>query len=159
MKISIDQYILDDLEGWLDTFVKEVKVELHNKGINASGNLSNSFEYRIERQSDGMHAIVEANNYLVYAEGGRTAGKVPYNFIDILEDWVNTKGISVPSQFKNARAFAGAIYHNIKTYGSKRHRENNPVDVVGPALDEMKPKLNDILENRLVIYANDALFS
>lgn len=157
MKISIDQYILDDLEGWLDTFVKEVQVELHNQGINASGNLSNSFEYRIERQSDGIHAIVEANNYLVYAEGGRTAGKVPYNFIDILKKWIRDKGLSANDR-EDAR-FAYFISKKIKQYGSRRYRDNDVADVLGDVLNKERPKLNDILENRLIVYANDALFS
>lgn len=157
MKFSIDQYILNDLENWLDTFVKEVQVELHNQGIDASGSLSDSFDYRIERQSDGIHAIVEANNYLVYAEGGRTAGKVPYNFIDILKQWIKDKGLSVNDR-EDAR-FAYFISKKIKQYGSRRHRDNDVADVLGDVLNKERPKLNDILENRLIVYANDALFS
>lgn len=158
MKIITDSKTLSDLSNWADTLIKRIQVEMQNQGINASGNLSNSLEYRITNETDGTHIQVLADSYFIYGEGGRTSGKVPTNFIDILEDWVNTKGISVPSQFKNARAFAGAIYYNIKTYGSKRHRENTPADVVGPALNEMRPKLNEILENSVVAYVNDELF-
>lgn len=158
MKIIIDNKTISELNDWADTLIKRIQVEMQNQGINASGNLSNSLEYRITDEGDGTHIQVLADSYFIYGEGGRASGKTPANFVNILEDWVNAKGISVPSQFKSAKAFAGAIYYNIKTYGSKRHRENNPADVVGPALDEMKPKLNKILENSVVTYINDNLF-
>lgn len=158
MKILTDSTSISDLNSWTESLVEKIKKEMENQGINASGNLSDSLEYRITNETDGTHIQVLADSYFIYGEGGRTSGKVPMNFIDILEDWVNNKGISVPSQFKSAKAFAGAIYYNIKTYGSKRHRENNPADVVGPALNEMRPKLNEILENSVVAYVNDELF-
>ena len=61
---------------------------MHNKNVDASGNLSSSLEYVIENEDDGTHIKVLANNYFIYAEGGRTAGKVPYNFTDILKQWI-----------------------------------------------------------------------
>lgn len=156
MKATIDKYILDDIEHWLDTFVKEVQVELHNDEINASGSLSNSFSYKIETQSDGVHAIVEANSYLIYAEGGRKAGKTPANFIDILKQWIKDKGLSVSP--KDDARFAFFIARKIRNFGSRRYRDNDIDDVLGKVLSRERTKLNDILENRLVVYANDNLF-
>lgn len=156
MKATIDKYILDDIEHWLDTFVKEVQVELHNDGTNASGSLSDSFSYKIEKHSDGVHAIVEANNYLVYAEGGRKAGKTPKNFIDILKQWIKDKGLSVSD--KDDARFAFFVARKTRNFGSRRYRDNDIDDVLGKVLSRERPKLDDILENRLVVYANDNLF-
>lgn len=156
MRLFIDNYILDNVENWLDTFVKEVQVTLHNDKINASGDLSNSLGYRIERQSDGMHAIVEANYYMIYAEGGRKPGKTPRNFRQILEDWIKDKGLSVSP--KDDKRFAFFIARKIRQYGSRRYRNNDIDDVLGKVLDKERPKLNQILENRLIVYINDSLF-
>lgn len=158
MKFITDPETLSDLGGWCDALIKRIQLEMHNQGINASGNLSNSLEYTIADESDGTHIRVLADNYFLYAEKGRKSGKVPYNFISVLEDWIKAKGISVPSQFKTARQFAGAIFYKIKTYGSRRERYKDPADVAGPALDVMLPRLNGILENRVVAYINDDLF-
>lgn len=158
MRLISDPIILQELNDWCNAFVNRIRVEMHNQGINASGNLSNSLEYTITDDADGTHIQVLADPYFFYAEKGRKAGKVPYRFGDILAQWVEDKGVAVPSQFKDARQFGYAIASNIRRYGSKRFRENNPVDVVGSALDEMRPKLNDILENYLITYVNDNLF-
>lgn len=159
IKVITDSKTLSDLNNWTDTLVKRIQVEMQNEGLNASGNLSNSLEFVITDESDGTHIQVLADNYFLYAEKGRKSGRTPRNFISILEEWIADKRISVPSKFATAKQFAGAIYYVIKVYGSRRYREDDPLDVVGPVLDEMRPKLNEILENRLVTYINDSLFA
>ena len=158
MKLITNPQTLAELNNWADKFVKRIQVELQNKSINASGNLSNSLTYEIVDEGDTTHIKVYAANYLIYAEGGRKAGKIPANFVSILEDWIADKGLSVPSQFKNARQFAGAIAYNIKTYGSRRKRNNDIADVVAPAMNELYPKLQQLLEARVVMYINDHLY-
>ena len=158
IKLITDSRTLSDLNNWADTLVKRIQVDMQNNELNASGNLSNSLEYVITDESDGTHIKVMADPYFLYAEKGRKSGKVPYNFISILEEWIADKGVFVPSKFRTAKQFAGAIYYNIKTYGSKRWRTDNPLDVVGDAVSEMLPKLNGILETSVVGYINDNLF-
>ena len=159
MRIGIDGIMLNEVGEWLDRFVKGIQVEMQNQGINASGNLSNSLEWRIEDTSDGIHASVLADNYFLYAEKGRDRGRIPYDFGRILADWTDAKGISVPSKFKDRLAFGWAIAGKIRNYGSKRHRDRQPADVVGDVLDRERPKLNEILENRMTVYVNDSLFN
>ena len=156
MKIITDSKTLSDLSNWADTLIKRIQVEMENQGINASGNLSNSLEYRITDEGDGTHIQVLADPYFIYAEGGRDKGKIPRNFTDILKQWIKDKGLSVND--KEDAQFASSIAWKIAKHGSARHRDKNPADVVGPALDEMRPKLNQILESSLVAYVNDSLF-
>ena len=158
MKFIGDQQTLAALNAWSDTFVKRLQVELQNQGINASGNLSNSLEYVITNEGDGTHIQILAYPYFFYSEHGRRAGKIPYNFVDILEEWVADKGITVPSGL-TARKFASAIAWKIKRYGSLRYRTQSPADVVAPVMSEMYPKLGDILESRVMYYINDNLFN
>lgn len=158
MKLISDPLTINQLNDWARTFVDRIKVEMHNQGLDASGRLSDSLEYTITDTQDGTHIQVLAAPYFFYAEKGRKSGKVPFRFGDILAQWVEDKGIAVPSQFKDARNFGYAIASKIKQYGSKRYRENKPLDVVSAALDEYRPKLNEILENRTVYYINDNLY-
>lgn len=158
MRFIGDKQTLAELNAWSDTFVKRLQVELQNQGINASGNLSNSLEYTITNESDGSHITVLGASYFIYAEKGRRAGKIPYNFVDILEEWIADKGITVP-QGLTPRRFASAIAWKIKRYGSLRYRTQSPTDVVQPVMDEMYPKLGDILESRIMVYVNDNLFN
>lgn len=158
MKFIGDPNTLAALDAWGDTFVKRLQVEMQNQGINASGNLSNSLEYVITNEGDGTHIQILADPYFFYSEHGRRAGKIPYNFVDILEEWVADKGITVPSGL-TARKFASAIAWKIKKYGSLRYRTQSPADVVAPVMNEMYPKLGDILESRVMYYINDNLFN
>ena len=159
MKFIADPAVLKQLAEWSDTFVKRLQVEMQNQGINASGNLSNSLEYTIEEEGDGTHITILADPYFFYAEHGRRAGKVPYLFADILAEWAQDKRITLPSKFKDYRQFGWAISQKIRFYGSRRYREQDPADVVSPVMDEMYPKLGEILESRIMMYVNDELFN
>lgn len=157
MKVTVplDEYLADKVEEWADRVVGELRVELHNQGIDSSGNLSASLEYEV----DGDHVKILADDYFEYAEVGRRAGKVPYKFTDILEKWVKDKGVIRPASFRSDRAFASAIAYKIKNYGSSRYRGDRPkVDLVGPVLDKELPVLNDIVGNVVTFYINDNLF-
>lgn len=158
LKVISDKNTLNQLNEWADKLVKRIQVELHNRNIDASGSLSDSLEYVIEDEGDGTHIKVLGNSYFIYSEKGRPAGKIPYNFTDILQQWIEDKGVAVPSKFKSAKQFAGAIAYTIKFYGSARYRKDDPADVVGHAVDELKPELNEILSNSIVYYINDTLF-
>lgn len=156
MKFVTDRQTLGKIGDWADELIDRIRVEMHNKNVDASGNLSSSLEYVIENEGDDTHIKVLAANYFIYAEGGRTAGKTPYNFVEILKEWISNKGLSV-NQKEDAR-FAFLIARKIRQYGSKRYRENKQADVLSKPMSEMKPKLNEILENSIIFYINDELF-
>lgn len=140
---------------WTDRVVGRIRTELHNQNVNASGNLSRSVEGVVG--DDSIQIL--ADNYFLYAEKGRNSGKIPRNFIDIINQWIDDKGLQVPSGYRNQRQFAAAIAFKIKKYGS--HKWRNPVDrtdVVGGALSAELPELNNIIQNRIVAYVNDNLF-
>ena len=61
MKFITDPETLSDLGDWCDALIKRIQLEMHNQGINASGNLSNSLEYTIADESDGTHMRVLAD--------------------------------------------------------------------------------------------------
>lgn len=151
----IDADTLNKIEGWADKLVKRIQVEMQNQGLNASGNLSNSLEYSVADN----HIRVLANPYMLYAEKGRDKGKIPYNFSTILETWIADKHLTVPAQYKTPNQFAWAIAMKIKKYGSDKYRNpSKRQDVLEKPMSELLPDLNDILQNRVVLYINDNLF-
>lgn len=151
----IDTDTLQKVENWADKLVKRIQVEMQNQGINASGRLSNSLEYSVADN----HIQVLADKYFLYAEKGRDKGKVPWNFTDILETWIADKRLVVPAKFQTPRQFAWAINTKIRRYGSDKYRNpSKRQDVLEKPMSELLPELNDILQNRVVLYINDNLF-
>lgn len=158
MRFITDANTISKLNDWGSEFVGRLKAELWNQHITASGNLADSLEYVISDESDGTHITVLGDPYFIYAEKGRRAGKIPYNFVSILEKWLEDKGLQVP-QGLTVKQFASAIGWKIKRYGSLRYRTQSPADIVEPVASEMIPRLNDILGNRVMMYVNDELFN
>ena len=156
MKIEIiDTQTKTNIENWADKLVKRIQIEMQNQGLNASGNLSNSLEYAIADN----HISVLADKYFLYAEKGRDKGKVPWNFTDILETWIDDKRVTVPAKFQTPRQFAWAINTKIRKYGSDKYRNpSKRQDVLEKPMSELLPQLNDIISNRVVLYINDSLF-
>lgn len=155
--VFLDTDTKKDIENWIDRVIGQIRVEMHNTGINASGNLSKSLEGRVVNE-DEIEII--ADNYFLYAEKGRDKGKIPTNFADILQKWLNDKGIQTPSNFKNQRSFAFAIANKIRFYGSDRYRNpSKRVNLLGDVISRELPNLNDIIGNRVVLYVNDNLFN
>lgn len=151
----IDTQTKTNIENWIDRVIGQIRVEIHNNKINASGSLSQSLEGVI---TDDNHIQILANPYFLYSEKGRTAGKVPYDFMDILKTWIKNKGLSVNP--KRDAQFAFLTMRKIKLYGSKRYRNpSERVDLLGNVLNKELPQLNDIISNRVVLYINDTLFN
>jgi len=145
-----------DINDWIAQLVADIRDNMDNAGVNASGNLRQSV--RGELTNDG-HILVRALPYFEYSEKGRLPGKIPYNFADILDKWITDKGLSVPSGFKTQKEFANTIAWKIKWHGSEKHR--NPlkrVDIVGTALENNLPDLDNIVYNSVVLYVNDHLW-
>lgn len=151
----IDNQTKTNIEAWLDRVIGQIRTELHNAGVNASGNLSSSLEGVVGDES----VQILAAPYFLYAEKGRDAGKVPRNFVDIISRWIDDKGLVIPAKYKSQKQFASAIAYKIKRYGSLRYREpDKRVDLLGDVLDKELPELNKIIENKVVVYVNDNLF-
>lgn len=112
--------------------VEKIQDEIAKDNLVASGNLKESVEYKLE----GNDILVLTNYYLPYAEYGRIAGKVPYNFVEILENWIDKKGITPTKGTK--RDFAWSIAMKTKKYGSARFRGDSPVkDVISKPVEEI----------------------
>ena len=104
--------------------VDKIKDEIIKKDLVASGSLRDSVEYQIS----GNDILVLTNYYLPYAEYGRSSGKIPSNFVDILEEWITNKGITPTNGSK--RDMAWGIAMKTKQYGSARYRGDMAIEDV-----------------------------
>lgn len=75
---------------------------------------------------------------LATLEIGRSAGKIPYGFQDILFEWSKSKGISFPDD-RQRKTFAWFLSQKIKNEGTQRHK--TPVDVYSTVVNDTVEKL------------------
>lgn len=138
------------LQEWAEGLIADIREEMKMQNLNASGRLSDSLEYNLTQTGVTIYAW----GYFPYAEGGRGPGKVPRNFHNIIEQWIDDKGL----HFANPSAAAWGITHNIKHYGSSKYRGSRAKnDVLAAPLRKWGPKLDTIIENELTVYINDVI--
>lgn len=139
--------ILDD---WAADVVAAIRVNLEETGTNASGRTSESLEYTI---TDDNHIIITGRPYFRSIEQGRPAGKVPYNFTDIISQWIDNKGIA--SHFgitneKEKRSVAYLIGRKIKEEGTDLYRDGGREDIYTSVINEKLDDLNKQLEDGII---------
>lgn len=128
--------------------IQMIRDAIVEKGIKASGRTGNSLKgedtgVRVVVYADGTGAPISTLQY------GRPGGKVPFDFVGIIKQWIIDKGLPVtplpfssdnprPSmrkyteQERGLNQMAGSIAHAIKEKGTVRHRENRD-DIYTPA--------------------------
>lgn len=113
--------------------------EIVKKGLYDTGELRRSVEYELQDNN----ILILAASYLPYAEFGRGAGKVPYNFPQIIADWAKRKNIPVNNG--DYKQFGWCVAQKTKKFGSARFRGVIPdADVLSqPVEDIMNESLNE----------------
>ena len=130
------------LQESADQLIEQIRQEMENQGINASGNLASSLQWVIDT-TGGISFKVLADSYWDYAMKGRGPGKVPGNFKEILKQWINAKGIQFSGTIDQ---FAGAIMYTIRNFGSRRYRDNDPADVLTIPIDQFLNNAGDMFD-------------
>lgn len=124
------------IEQFSNELIDNIRENMASYGLGDS-RLAQSLEPEIE----GNHLKIWANDYFEYAEKGRPAGKIPFNFTDILEEWISRRNISHTG---STRQFASAIAW--KTYREGSYLYRNPSeqrDFLDGVLDEPMAKFQD----------------
>ena len=129
----------DRIRESLEMFIEEFTQELHTRGKNASGKVSESFV--IENMGNGM-VLSNGSMPLSVLQDGREPGKVPYGFTDILYKWSLDKDIKFSSDSER-RSFAYLLGRRIAEQGI----EGDPDKWITELLDKFQTKLDDIYYN------------
>lgn len=124
------------IEELADEIIENIRENMASYGLGDS-RLAESLEPEISSN----HLKIYANDYFEYAEKGRPAGKIPFNFTTILEEWIERRNISHTG---TTRQFANAIAWKTYREGSYlyRHPEERR-DFLDGVLDESLSKFEE----------------
>ena len=87
--------------------------------------------------------------YFQSVETGRPAGRVPFNFVSIIKQWIIDKGLSIKQvayktsrphkysvQERSLNMAAGAIAHSIETTGTRLYKQGGRHDIYSDVIAE-----------------------
>lgn len=120
--------VKDVLKDFGDNLITDIRYNMSDYGM-GKGNLVKSLEYEIDDNSFKLYA----SDYWTYAQKGRGPGRVPYDFEEILEEWIVKNGIRPMNG--SITQFANAIKWSTIKNGSYlyRHPEQQR-DFIGDAI-------------------------
>ena len=135
------------------TCITEIQGAMDATKTNASGKTSGGLFSEV---SDYQITILSNRGGFANVEAGQAKGKRPYNFRDIIKQWIIDKGISIAAmpyspnykgidgkfKFSNAKDrglyyAAGAIAYNNAKKGSSLWRSGGRRDVFTPAVERL----------------------
>jgi hypothetical protein len=156
---------MDNVQDFLQRHLGNVKAKvtqaMSDYGRNASGASVGSLTVEV----NGNIGTLYGSKSFLAMEYGKKPGKVPYNFKDIIRQWIINKGIAVtpiPSKKRDTKytpyerglnSMAGAIAYKIMKEGTKLHRDNGYNDIYTSAVrEELK-----LMSEELVLYTADSI--
>lgn len=127
--------------------VEEIRSNMASNNINASGRTSASL--MVERYDGGVRIVARGQHAPLFTvEKGRSAGKIPYGFHDIIRQWASDKGISFASDGELNR-FAYFVSKNIKERGYGRPSRSNhgaeKNNIYTPPLEGLQKSLKGVI--------------
>lgn len=136
--------VKDVLKEFGDNLIADIRYKMLDYSMDKS-NLAKSLEYEIDDSSFKLYA----SDYWNYAQKGRESGRVPYNFTEVLENWIVANGIKPLDG--NITQFANAIKWKTIREGSYlyRHPEQQR-DFIGDSIDVNLEELEKSLAVALV---------
>jgi len=116
--------IENELLRWGFVLAKEIEDSQKTLDFVSSGDSLNEYEVSIKKKNE---VEILMSDYLKYSMAGRGrhpgGGMAP---ISEIVDWIETKGITVPEDFRTIESFAWAIAKKQQAEGNKVHRNQRP---------------------------------
>jgi len=139
------QEILNDELQILEADVVQRHIQA---GQIASGKTKEAFELNV---SPLLGQLLGAS-YVGVLKNGRRPGGVPTNFIDIIKNWAQAKGISFTDE-KQFNLWANAVKWKIIREGTKLYRSGQTQDIFDTPIEQF----NQRLSNRIIDYYQQQL--
>lgn len=129
------------LAQWGERVVGKIRDNLDRTNTTAGGKTKESLEVEI---TDGGLRIL-GRQYFQGVEEGRPSGKVPYNFTDIIRQWMSDKKIEnqfgeTESEKRSAAYFIGRF---IRDHGTRLFLAGGRDDIYTNVFTDELPKLED----------------
>lgn len=99
----------------------EIRANMAAKGINASGRTSAALQVRQNGSRIELVKVAGNNAPFGTLQYGRSGGRVPSGFYEILKQWSRDKGLSFSTETERC-TFAYFLSRKIAREGTKRHR-------------------------------------
>jgi hypothetical protein len=109
----------------------------------ASGKTAEGYAVNVESP---FHAALEGYAYVGAMDKGRKAGKVPYNFNEIIKRWIEAKGLK-PKGNESLERMANSIAWCIKKKGSYLHRNGYELHLFDEPVKNFSERLADRLSS------------
>lgn len=151
-----------DIRRILTSALEEAKVKIQQNlastGTNASGRTSQSLTVEV----DGNTGVLYGRQAFGTVETGRKPGRVPYNFRDIIYQWMQDKGVHAKvegrrSQESADRSMAYIIARKIANEGSKLYRDEGRDDIYSNVLPLTIERVRNEVTNVYIINIQNIL--
>ena len=165
--IATKQQAIELIQQKLESLKQKISANIEASGQAASGNTQESL--RVETSENSVTLF--GRRAFGILETGRKAGKVPYNFVSIILDWMRDKNIiaepmpylRTPSerwqpkydpQTRGQLSLAGAIAHKIKIEGTVLNRIGGRSDIysneIPKTISEIKSEILQTLKTEII---------
>lgn len=128
MGVTVKDNVLSVVTDELEALRLRIIANHEAAGQVASGRTRDSI--RVERTEDG--GVLWGRQAFGVLETGRKPGKVPKGFYQIIRQWVDDKGISVP----NPDSFAYLVARKIATEGTEMYRTGQKKDIYSTDMEK-----------------------
>lgn len=134
----IEENLNEILLKRLETIKEEVASRMDSLHRTATGKSVASLAIVSPRS---MEAYLEGDAQWQVMQNGRSAGKGPYNFREIIKKWIDAKGISVQPKGRQTEetakdSLAFLITRSILNKGTSLHRSNGYNDIYDSVVEE-----------------------
>lgn len=150
------------LETIAEDCISEIQSAMEATGTNASGKTSSGLYSEV---SDYQITIYSNRGGFANVEAGQSKGKRPYNFRDIIKQWILDKGLSIAAMpyspnYNGFKKFgsaqerglyyaAGAIAYSNAKKGSSLWRSGGRRDVFTPAVEKLVDTVTEAYANEI----------
>lgn len=151
-----------DIRRILTSALEDAKVKIqHNldtTGTNASGRTSQSLTVEV----DGNTGVLYGRQAFGTVETGRKPGRVPYNFRDIIYQWMQDKDVHAKAEGRRSqesadRSMAYIIARKIANEGSKLYRDGGRDDIYSNVLPLTIERVRNEVTNVYIINIQNIL--
>lgn len=143
--MDVNNIVLDAL----NQVVEQIKTNIDSKGKTASGKAKREMEI----QQDGNVYRVLVTPYFQTLEEGRSGGKVPYNFKDIIKQWAKDKGLNFSTE-RELNRFSYLTARKIANFGTEQYRIGKRNDIYTDAINNFTDSLTNKLTELYQININ-----
>ena len=132
----------------LEVVRKGIEANMSKMGRTASGRSVGSLLIEDEGDSEGAHVLLTGGKQWEVMERGRGPGRVPYNFTQVIREWILKKGISYRhlaprggNPERGLQSLSFLIARSIMKKGTKLYRDHGYNDIFDTLINEETEKL------------------